>query len=59
MSEEEKEARLELNRYIYGKQLTKDEKVEYISILFGYIDKLQKENKELKEEIKNQLGENK
>lgn len=49
MSEEEKIAKLELNRYIYGKQLSKDDIVEYISILFNLIDKQQKEIKELNE----------
>lgn len=43
MNENEKQAKLELNRFIYGKQLSKDDIVEYISILFDLIEKQQKE----------------
>lgn len=48
MNENEKQAKLELNRFIYGKQLSKDDIVEYISILFDLIDKQQKETEILK-----------
>lgn len=43
LSEEEKEAKLELNRFIYGKQLSKDDIADYLGILFNLIAKQQKE----------------
>ena len=46
MSEEEKMAKLELNRYIYGKQLSKDDIADYLGILFNLIDNQQKEIEE-------------
>lgn len=52
MTDEEKEAKLELNRYIYGKNLIKDEIVDYLGIIFALIDKQQKEIEELKETLK-------
>lgn len=54
MSEEEKMAKLELNRYIYGKQLSKDDIADYLGILFNLIDNQQKEIEE-KSTIINQL----
>ena len=54
MSEEEKIAMLELNRYVYGKQLSKDDIVDYMSILFGLIHRQQKEIEQLNE-IKQQI----
>ena len=50
MTDEEKEAKLELNRYIYGKNLIKDEIVDYLGIIFALIEKQQKEIEELKQE---------
>lgn len=50
MNEEEKIAMLELNRYVYGKQLSKDDIVDYMSILFGLIHKQEKEIEELKKD---------
>ena len=47
LSDEESEAKLELNRYIYGKNLSKDEIVHYLSIIFGLINKQSKEIEEL------------
>ena len=46
LSEEEKEAKLELNRFIYGKQLSKDDIADYLGILFNLIEKQQKEIEE-------------
>lgn len=48
MSEEEKIAKLELNRFIYGKQLSKDDIADYLGILFNLIEKQQKEIEKLK-----------
>ena len=50
LSEEEKEAKLELNRFIYGKQLSKDDIADYLGILFNLIEKQQKEIEELKKD---------
>lgn len=49
LSEEEEKAKLELNRYIYGKNLSKDEIVDYLGIIFALIEKQQKELNSLKE----------
>lgn len=48
LNDEEKEAKLELYRYIYGKNLAKDEIVDYLGIIFALIDKQSKEIEELK-----------
>lgn len=50
MNELEEMAKLELIRYIYGKQLSTNDIKDYISILFGLITKQQKEIKELQDE---------
>lgn len=50
MIDKESEAKLELNRYIYGKNLDKDDIVEYLSIIFDLINKQSKEIEELKED---------
>ena len=57
MSDEEKEAKLELNRYIYGKNLIKDEIVDYLGIIFALIEKQSKEIEELKDKIKAKIEE--
>ena len=48
LSNEEREAKLELSRYIYGKNLVKDDIVEYLCIIFALIKKQSKEIEELK-----------
>lgn len=49
--EKEREAKLELSRYIYGKNLTKDDIVEYLCIIFALIKKQSKEIEEIKAKI--------
>ena len=56
-TEKVQEAMLELNRYIYGKQLTKDDIVEYISILFGEIKEQPKRIEKLIELIEDKINE--
>lgn len=56
-TEKVQEAMLELNRYIYGKQLTKDDIVEYISILFGEIKAQPKQIEKLIELIEDKINE--
>ena len=43
VNDEEKKAILELTRYIYGKNLSKDDIVDYLGIIFGLIEKQSKE----------------